>query len=173
MRLSMHVIPVTLVAALGAMSMACATRQPAPGPNGFLPAVQPVSCPSFDLETTDINVTPAGGQFAIGPDHTIEFWPGAVSAPATYRVQKGPQAVKDPHWAQVHIDPMPGAPSTFGADVILDLSYRSCPNIDHADGDLQLVKTSLPRKAIGGRDDQGRRAIRALLPNLSMFSIAQ
>ncbi len=174
MRLSIHAVPATLVAALGVISMACATHPADPVPNGpgFVPAVQPVSCPKFDLTTTEINVGPAGGSFAIGPNHTLEFWPGAVSAPATYRVQKGPKAKSPQYWAEVDIHPMNGAPTTFQADVILDLSYKSCPGLDDVVEELVLVKTSPPRRGIGGRDDRGRRAIRALVPHLSMFAIA-
>ncbi len=175
MRLSIRVTPLALATALVATVASCGPRpmDPAPNGHGFLPPAQPVSCPGFVLETTDINVTPAGGRFAIGPDHTIEFWPGAVSAPATYRVKKGDKATTPPYWAQVEIQPMNGAPSRFRADVMLDLSYVSCPNLDAADGEIQLLKTSPPRKGLGGRDEPVRRALRALLPHLSMFAIAQ
>lgn len=161
------------LAGTGVFAVACASGpdlRPGEQEPFELRQVGPISCPDFQLETTTFTVTPSGGTFRIEPGHSLEFGEGAVSEPTQFTVEKGEHATAPLYYAEIRIIREDGA-TTFEGDVLLDLSYASCPGID--DGDLTLIKTNPPRKNIGGRNDQARRAVRALVPHLSMFAIAR
>lgn len=134
----------------------------------------PVGCPGFVAADTTFTVGPAGGRIDIGGGHRLEFAAGAVGSASRYRAHVGPNSGSPRHWAELEIIPVDEAPSMFNGDVMLEISYAACPDeMGQSQRPAVILRTTPPRKALGGRDIHERQVVRALLPHLTAFAIAR
>lgn len=158
-------------ALLLAGTTACAPRIQESDPDS---RASPLACAGFVAADTTFTVGPAGGTIEIGGGHRLEFAPGAVAASSRYRARLGPNSGPPRHWAELDISPLDGAPDIFDADVFLELSYAACRDqVGPSQRRVVILKTTPPRKPLGGRDVRDREVVRALLPHLTAFAIAR
>jgi hypothetical protein len=138
------------------------------------PRAAAVACPDFVAADTTFTVGPAGASIDIGGGHRLEFAAGAVAAPSRYRARRGPNSGSPRHWAELEIIPVDEAPSMFNGDVMLEISYAACPDeMGPSERPAVILRTTPPRRPLGGRDIHDRQVVRALLPHLTAFAIAR
>lgn len=167
-----HFGSAALIAGLVTVTGLACTR--ASGPRTTPPPdPAPITCAAFNAAPISITVQPGAPlDSPIPGGHRIEFDAGAVTKTSSYEIGPGPNVAAN-DWAEISIVPVEDADTIFSADVFLEISYASCAP---QNGVLKMrkEKPALGRvESLGGRNDANRRVLRALVPHLSLFSIAR